>query len=98
MLTRFGGLRTAEHAWPSTEPNFSQKAAGDVPTYIDASVVMQDFFRNFTRPAAPDEEAAPTATPGLTTSSAGRARSRDARLVAASGVVMAGLAVVLYLW
>lgn len=40
-----------EHDWPSTEPNFSQLAAGDLPTHIQASKIIQEFFMNFTRPA-----------------------------------------------
>ena len=40
-----------EHDWPSTEPNLSQLAAGDKPTHIDASAIIQDFFSKFTRPA-----------------------------------------------
>ncbi|QLI73422.1 uncharacterized protein G6M90_00g094480 [Metarhizium brunneum] len=39
-----------KHDWPSTEPNFSQLAAGDKPTHIQASAIIQDFFMRFTRP------------------------------------------------
>lgn len=46
LLTHF-----LEHDWPSTEPNFSQLAAGDKPGPIDASAIIQDFFMKFTRPA-----------------------------------------------
>lgn len=95
-LTQEVGGQRAEHAWPSTKPNFSQKAAGDFPTYIDASVIMQDFFRNFTRPAASDG-VAPTATPGLGTPSAGSAPSLDPCLIAVIGVVV-GVVGVEYLW
>ncbi|KAK8087554.1 hypothetical protein PG997_002515 [Apiospora hydei] len=45
---------TMKHVWPSTDPNFSQLAAGDVPTHIQASELMQVFFRSYTRPAAPE--------------------------------------------
>ena len=41
-----------KHDWPSTEPNFSQVAAGDLPTHIEASALIQNFFMNFTRPAS----------------------------------------------
>jgi hypothetical protein len=41
-----------EHDWASTEINFSQIAAGDFPTHISASALIQDFFMAFTRPAA----------------------------------------------
>lgn len=40
-----------EHDWPSTTINFSQLAAGDKPTHLDASAIIQDFFMKFTRPA-----------------------------------------------
>lgn len=43
--------RITEHDWPSTEINFSQLAAGDKPTHIEASAIIQKFFMNFTRPA-----------------------------------------------
>lgn len=42
---------TVEHDWPSTEINFSQLAALDLPTHISASAIIQEFFGNFTRPA-----------------------------------------------
>ncbi|KAF8317718.1 carbohydrate esterase family 1 protein [Clavulina sp. PMI_390] len=41
-----------KHDWPSTDINFSQIAAGDLPTHISASAIIQSFFMNFTRPAA----------------------------------------------
>ncbi|KAK5992342.1 putative feruloyl esterase C-like protein [Cladobotryum mycophilum] len=41
-----------KHDWPSTEINFSQLAAGDKPTHIEASALIQDFFMKYTRPAA----------------------------------------------
>ncbi|KAF4126926.1 depolymerase [Geosmithia morbida] len=40
-----------KHCWASTEPNFSQVAAGDGPTYLEASELIAEFFRNFTRPS-----------------------------------------------
>ncbi|KAK2608945.1 hypothetical protein QQS21_002521 [Conoideocrella luteorostrata] len=39
-----------KHCWPSTEINFSQLAAGDTPTHIEASAIIQEFFMRFTRP------------------------------------------------
>lgn len=45
-------LTWIEHCWPSTEPNFSQLAALDSPTHLEASGMIQDFFMGFTRPAA----------------------------------------------
>jgi poly(3-hydroxybutyrate) depolymerase len=41
-----------KHDWPSTSIDFTQIAAGDTPTHIDASAIIQQFFANFTRPAA----------------------------------------------
>jgi len=40
-----------KHQWPSEDPNFSQIAAGGLPTHIEASSIIQQFFDNFTRPA-----------------------------------------------
>ncbi|CAG9974664.1 unnamed protein product [Clonostachys byssicola] len=40
-----------KHCWASTEINFSQLAAGDKPTHIEASAIFREFFKNFTRPA-----------------------------------------------
>ncbi|KAB8349403.1 hypothetical protein FH972_023430 [Carpinus fangiana] len=39
-----------EHVWPSKLPNFSQLAAGDTPTHVQASKLVVDFFDNFVRP------------------------------------------------
>ncbi|KAF9024551.1 carbohydrate esterase family 1 protein [Hymenopellis radicata] len=39
------------HVWPSTEPNFSQIAAGEGPTHIEASSLLMTFFDQFVRPA-----------------------------------------------
>lgn len=41
-----------KHQWPSEEPNFSQLAAGGLPTHIEASSIIQYFFDSFTRPAS----------------------------------------------
>ncbi|CAJ2507396.1 Uu.00g085820.m01.CDS01 [Anthostomella pinea] len=38
------------HCWASTEINFSQIAAGQGPTHIQASQVIMDFFDQFTKP------------------------------------------------
>ncbi|KAK8043932.1 hypothetical protein PG994_012770 [Apiospora phragmitis] len=78
---------TAEHAWPSTEPNFSQLAAGDVLTHIQASEIMQDFFRNFTRPAVSGTKGKPTSPPVARSSSCNRARYLDPGLLAAANAV-----------
>ncbi|EON97591.1 putative ferulic acid esterase protein [Phaeoacremonium minimum UCRPA7] len=40
-----------KHQWPSEDINFSQIAAGGLPTHIEASSIIQTFFDNFTRPA-----------------------------------------------
>ena len=40
-----------KHDWPSTELDFSAIAAGDLPTHIEASAIIQEFFMGFTRPA-----------------------------------------------
>lgn len=40
-----------KHDWPSTEINFSQIAALDLPTHISASAIIQSFFMTYTRPA-----------------------------------------------
>ncbi|CAG9957237.1 unnamed protein product [Clonostachys rosea f. rosea IK726] len=40
-----------KHCWASTEINFSQLAAGDKPTHIEASAIFREFFKSFTRPA-----------------------------------------------
>ncbi|KAF7308836.1 Carbohydrate esterase family 1 protein [Mycena kentingensis (nom. inval.)] len=39
------------HVWPSTEPNFSQLAALEGPTHIQASSILMDFFDKFARTA-----------------------------------------------
>lgn len=41
-----------KHDWPSPWPNFSQLAALDKPTHLEASALIQDFFLKYTRPAA----------------------------------------------
>ncbi|KAI0599172.1 carbohydrate esterase family 1 protein [Biscogniauxia sp. FL1348] len=38
------------HCWASTEINFSQIAAGQGPTHIQASQIIMDFFDQFTKP------------------------------------------------
>ncbi|KAI1103261.1 Alpha/Beta hydrolase protein [Jackrogersella minutella] len=38
------------HCWASTEINFSQIAAGEGPTHIQASQIIMDFFDQFTKP------------------------------------------------
>ncbi|KAL7625382.1 hypothetical protein AAE478_004599 [Parahypoxylon ruwenzoriense] len=38
------------HCWASTEINFSQIAAGEGPTHIQASQIIMDFFDRFTKP------------------------------------------------
>ncbi|XXH00558.1 hypothetical protein Hte_006906 [Hypoxylon texense] len=38
------------HCWASTEINFSQIAAGELPTHIQASQIIMDFFDQFTKP------------------------------------------------
>ncbi|KAI1762702.1 carbohydrate esterase family 1 protein [Hypoxylon sp. FL1150] len=38
------------HCWASTEINFSQIAAGELPTHIEASQIIMDFFDSFTKP------------------------------------------------
>ncbi|KAI1337523.1 carbohydrate esterase family 1 protein [Xylariaceae sp. FL0016] len=38
------------HCWASTEINFSQIAAGEGPTHIEASQIIMDFFDQFTKP------------------------------------------------
>ncbi|KAI5867258.1 carbohydrate esterase family 1 protein [Durotheca rogersii] len=38
------------HCWASTEINFSQIAAGEGPTYIQASRIIMDFFDRFAKP------------------------------------------------
>ncbi|KAI0011098.1 carbohydrate esterase family 1 protein [Xylariaceae sp. FL0662B] len=38
------------HCWASTEINFSQIAAGEGPTHIDASKIIMEFFDQFTKP------------------------------------------------
>lgn len=40
-----------KHVWPSKKPNFSQLAAGDKPTHIEASEIIQRFFDAYERPA-----------------------------------------------
>ncbi|KAK8143738.1 hypothetical protein G3M48_006826 [Beauveria asiatica] len=40
-----------KHDWPSPWPNFSQLAALDKPTYLEASALIQEFFMKYTRPA-----------------------------------------------
>ncbi|KAH8897519.1 alpha/beta-hydrolase [Thozetella sp. PMI_491] len=40
-----------KHQWPSEAPNFSQIAAGGLPTHIEASSIIQQFFDSFARPA-----------------------------------------------
>ncbi|KAK8097489.1 hypothetical protein PG984_016628 [Apiospora sp. TS-2023a] len=82
---------TMKHVWPSTEINFSQVAAGDVPTHIQASQIMQDFFRNFTRPAASASEsgsgAAGSKPPPESRSSSARARNLSSGMVVACSAV-----------
>ncbi|KAH8833346.1 carbohydrate esterase family 1 protein [Flagelloscypha sp. PMI_526] len=39
------------HVWPSTEINFSQLAAGEGPTYIQASDLVMKFFDKFSLPS-----------------------------------------------
>ncbi|OAA69890.1 carbohydrate esterase family 1 protein [Cordyceps fumosorosea ARSEF 2679] len=39
-----------KHDWPSPWPNFSQLAALDKPTHLEASAIIQEFFMRFTRP------------------------------------------------
>jgi len=58
-------LSRIEHDWPSTEPNFSQAAANDTPTHIEASELIQGFFMNFTRPADAVESPSPTPLPPM---------------------------------
>ncbi|KAH9904673.1 carbohydrate esterase family 1 protein [Xylariomycetidae sp. FL2044] len=38
------------HCWASTEINFSQIAAGEGPTHIQASQIIMEFFDQFTKP------------------------------------------------
>ncbi|KAI1084150.1 carbohydrate esterase family 1 protein [Whalleya microplaca] len=38
------------HCWASTEINFSQIAAGEGPTHIEASKIIMEFFDQFTKP------------------------------------------------
>jgi len=38
------------HVWASTEPNFSQLAALELPTHIQASEIIMKFFSGFTKP------------------------------------------------
>ncbi|KAK8021913.1 alpha/beta-hydrolase [Apiospora arundinis] len=83
-----------KHDWPSTEPNFSQVAAGDVPTHIQASAIMQDFFRNYTRPAAPGSKQN-TSSPEAR-SVAGSAHSLDP-MVAAALAAVSGAFLIYYL-
>ncbi|TQV94358.1 hypothetical protein V2A60_002608 [Cordyceps javanica] len=40
-----------KHDWPSPWPNFSQLAALDTPTHLEASALIQAFFMKYTRPA-----------------------------------------------
>ncbi|KAK7923593.1 hypothetical protein PG985_007664 [Apiospora marii] len=84
---------TMKHAWPSTEINFSQLAAGDVPTHIQASQIMQEFFRNFTRPASSGYGSgsgaggAASKTPPEARSSSARARYLSSGIVVACSAV-----------
>ncbi|KAK8054798.1 hypothetical protein PG993_000025 [Apiospora rasikravindrae] len=78
---------TAEHVWPSTEPNFSQLAAGDVPTRIQASEIMQDFFRRYTRPAAAPNTKGNTSSP-VARSTSCRVRYLDRSFLEASVLLL----------
>ena len=40
----------AGHQWASTEPNFSQLAAGTSPAHIQASSIVMAFFDQFVKP------------------------------------------------
>ncbi|KAK8127096.1 Alpha/Beta hydrolase protein [Apiospora kogelbergensis] len=83
-----------KHDWPSTEPNFSQVAAGDVPTHIQASEIMQAFFRNYTRPSAPGSKG--NSSSREPRSSSGGAHRLDTTKLAVIGAVT-GAALVAHL-